>query len=169
MDKDKEIKKLLSGQYRTVDGINIAIEEMKLKNFIGWQGIPNGAENVSVLGFSSETLQIESDGSLENPLQELMRLLIRYGKLTALANAPDAVGFLDRNNLSNVVLYVIEEKAPGSTIEMSVYTAKGAAAPLTLRRAVKTVIEQLPDGLSKVETEAERKKREKKEQRKEGR
>lgn len=154
MDRNSEVKKLLTGQYTMRDGIVIAIEEMKLGNLLNWQGMPNGGDNAGILGVSRQVTEYEYDSSVEDPLHALMAILIRYGKLTALQTAPDAVGFLDRRTLKNTVLYVLEETMRNS-FRLSVYTARSAASPMALSRATSLFEKELPEGFVKIEVSIE--------------
>lgn len=150
MDRNSEIRKLLTGQYRMQDGIIIALGEMKLKNFLNWQGLPSGADNAGLFGVSSHAEEFECDSSISDPLSAFMSVLIRYGKLTALASEPDAVGFLDRRTIQDTMLYLLEETSTG--FRLTIYTGRSPLAKTNITRAFGHVVKELPEAFHIVET-----------------
>lgn len=148
LDLTSEIRRLLTGRYRIIDGIIIAYEDNTIRNLIGWQGLPTGGNNAMVLGISAESFEYDYDSSkISEPLQEVMRVLIRFGKITALSSRPDSVGFLVKN-INTSYLYVVDETKT-NRIRIFVYTSRSATNALTFRKAFKDLEEDLPDGFVK--------------------
>ncbi len=155
VDTSKEIRKLLRGEFVVKDGITIALEDFRLKNIVGWQGYLNGTANVNTLGVSSAVTEFSCDDTVEDPLHDFMRVLIKYGQLAALASKPDAVGFLATHGLGNTMLFVLEETEWGH-MKISYYTARTATSAIVINRAMKLIEAELPSGAEKVEnTETE--------------
>lgn len=148
VDLTGEIRKLLTGRYHIVDGIIIAFDDNTFKNLLGWQGLPTGGNNAMILGVNAEAFEYEYDSlKISEPLQEIMKILIKYGKLTALAASPNSVGFLVKN-INTSYLYVVDETNT-NRIRVSVYTSRSTTSSLTFRKAFKDLDDELPEGFSK--------------------
>lgn len=161
-DLTGEIKKILTGRYHVVDGIIIAYEDNTFKNLIKWQGLPTGGNNAMALGVTAESFEYEFDSTeIKEPLNEVMRVLIAYGKVTAFATSPDSVGFFVKN-INNGYIYVVDESM-NNRIKVTVYTSRSATSSLTFRRAFKNLEDDLPNGFKRFiyEDEDENKKKRK--------
>lgn len=150
-----EIKKLLTGRYHIVDGILIAYEDNTVRNLMGWQGLPTGGGNAIVMGITAEAFEYGfDDAKIDNPLQEILKVLIRFARLTALASNADAVAFLQNSVTLGNFLYVVEETLY-NRIKVTVYTSRSATSNMCIKRAFKQLEDELPEGFFKYESEDE--------------
>lgn len=150
-----EVRKLLTGRYHIVDGIIIAYEDNTVRNLIGWQGLPTGGGNAIVMGITAEAYEYGfDDAKVDNPLEEVLKILMRYARLTALASNADAVGFLQNSVSLGNFLYVIEETLYGR-LKVTVYTSRSATSSLCIKRAFKQLEDELPEGFFKYDAEDE--------------
>lgn len=158
MDSLSEIRKILTGRYTVVDNIIVAYTESAFKNVLGWQGVSGGAANALTLGIHEETREYTFPLDVENAEEEILKILINYGKVVALTSEPDSVGFLRRAAGGIADLYVVRA-VDFNTVCVSVYTSRSATSQINSSRAFKVLENELSDKVTITFISKEKKKK----------
>lgn len=135
-DRTKEIRQLLLGRFdRGEDGRLTARPVGQRPDLRGIQGVSTGWGAVHFLGIARRNRPIEMPaGAATERLEEVMQML---GRPVHLETAPTLSACLVQHWMASPV--VLTACWDGAEVDATAYTARGIAARMTCRRALRTL------------------------------
>ena len=141
MDKEKEIRAILSGRTYFQNGAYMAADRLTKINF---QGISSGSFAVSFFGVNHLTRRYQAKEP-EIAAESAIKIFSRLGRPVRFVSAPEEMACLVRPPFGNPSVMCLEQTEEG--LLLNVYTARTPLAALSRMRAIAAFEKNLPQEL----------------------